>query len=115
MGPSERPTAPLPPAGAPVFRATVHGLPFGDRARHLDRVEPREELVLIPDPPVGGSDDVWVHLLAGDPLGHLPHEIGSWLAPWMRRGGAARARVLKVGGPSVPSWKRLLVEVTCQV
>lgn len=103
---------PLPSGGAPVFRATVHGLAFGDRSRLLSRVQPREELVLIPDPP-GDVEDVWVHVAGGDPLGHLPREIGSWLAPWMRGGGLARARVLKVGDETVPSWKRLLVEVTC--
>lgn len=103
---------PFPNAGAPVFRTTVHGLAFGDRARLLSDVEPRQELLLIPDPP-GEVEDVWVHVVGGDPLGHLPREIASWLAPWMRRGGAARARVLKVGDESVPSWKRLLLEVTC--
>lgn len=101
------------PPEAPVFRATVHGLAFDDRARHLSRVSPRAELLLIPDPPGGSPDDVWVHMPEGDPVGHLPREIGVWLAPWMRRGGSARARVLKVGDATVPSWKRLLVEVTC--
>jgi len=95
-----------------VFRATIHGLPFGNRARHLSRVEPRQELVLIPDPP-GPIEDVWVHLVAGDPLGHLPREIARWLAPWMRSGGSTRARVLKVGDETVPSWKRLIIEVKC--
>lgn len=95
-----------------MFRATVHGLAFADRARHLSAVRPRQALLLIPDPP-GTAEDVWVHLEAGDPLGHLPREIGRWLAPWMRRGGSASARVLKVGDESVPSWKRLIVEVTC--
>ncbi|WP_423924581.1 hypothetical protein [Candidatus Palauibacter sp.] len=103
----------LPPLGAPVFRATVHGLAFEDRARHLDTVSPREELLLIPDPPGGQPDDVWVHVPAGDPVGHLPREIGAWLAPWMRRGGSARVQVLKVGPESEPSWRRLLVEVRC--
>ena len=103
----------IPPLGAPVFRATVHGLAFEDRARHLDDVRPREELLLIPDPPGGQPDDVWVHVPGGDPVGHLPREIGAWLAPWMRRGGAARVQVLKVGAESVPSWKRLLVEIRC--
>ena len=103
----------LPPLGAPVFRTTVHGLAFEDRARHLDTVSPREELLLIPDPPGGQPDDVWVHVPAGDPVGHLPREIGVWLAPWMRRGGSARVQVLKVGPESEPSWRRLLVEVRC--
>jgi len=107
------PATSLPSPGAPVFRATVHGLPFGDRARHLAGVEPTQPLLLVPDPPGTGIEDVWVHLQCGDLLGHLPREIGSWLAPWMRRGGTARARVLKVGDETVPSWKRLLVEVIC--
>lgn len=104
--------ASLSPPAAPLFRATVHGLAFANRSRHLSRVEPGGELLVIPDPP-GGLDQVWVHLQAGDPIGHLPNEIGRWLAPWMRGGGRARARVLKVGDETVPSWKRLLVEVTC--
>lgn len=103
----------IPARGAPVFRTTVHGLAFENRSRHLDAVRPREELLLIPDPPGGEPDDVWVHVPAGDPVGHLPREIGAWLAPWMRRGGSARVQVLKVGAESVPSWKRLLVEVRC--
>jgi hypothetical protein len=118
-----RQTTSLPPRGAEVFRATVHGIAFAGRARHLREVRARHELVLIPDPPVpvcgGGlpgtvSDQVWVHLPTGDPLGHLPEEISCWLAPWMRRGGTAHARVLRVGDETVPSWKRLLVEVTCR-
>ncbi|MFV1986589.1 MAG: hypothetical protein ACC682_04880 [Gemmatimonadota bacterium] len=104
--------APFPSAGAPVFRATVHGLPFADRSRHLSSLEPRQALLLIPDLP-GDVEQVWVHVPGGDPLGHLPGEIASWLAPWMRSGGLARARVIKVGDDTVPSWKRLLVEVTC--
>lgn len=118
MRPSQEPetagAGPLPERGAPIFRATVHGLAFEDRSRHLEAVRPRQELYLIPDPPGGVRDDVWVHIPAGDPLGHLPPEIGDWLAPWMRRGGVARARVLRVGDDTVPSWKRLLVEITCR-
>jgi hypothetical protein len=108
-----RQPASIPPRGAEVFRATVHGIAFAGRARHLKDVRTRQELVLIPDPPGLESDHVWVHLQTGDPVGHLPEEIGSWLAPWMRRGGTARSRVLRVGDETVPSWKRLLVEVTC--
>ena len=103
----------LPPQAAPVFRATVHGIVFGDRTRHLDAMQPGDDLILIPDPPGADIDQVWVHLEQGDPVGHLPNEIGSWLAPWMRRGGRARATTVKVGDSSVPSWKRLLIEVSC--
>jgi len=103
----------LPPLAAPIFRATVHGLAFAGRTRHLGRVARGEPLVLIPDPPGGRVDQVWVHLTDGDPLGHLPDEIGRWLAPWMRSGGPARAHAVRVGDASVPTWKRLLVEVVC--
>jgi len=88
--------SPFPSAGAPVFRATVHGLAFANRSRHLEGLQRGQALVLIPDPPAD-VEQVWVHGPSGDPLGHLPGEIASWLAPWMRGGGSARARVLKVG------------------
>lgn len=104
----------LPADGAPVFRATVHGLAFTDRADHLGDLTPGDRLLLIPDPPGAAPDQVWVHLPGGQPLGHLPDEIAGWLAPWMRRGGRARARTLRVGDDSVPSWKRLLLQVTCR-
>lgn len=104
---------PLPPRAAPRFRATVHGLVFGDRASRLQSVSSGDRLLLIPDPPGGEVEQVWVHLESGDPLGRLPDEIGSWLAPWMRGGGRTRVRALRVGDEAVPSWKRLLVEVRC--
>jgi hypothetical protein len=96
-----------------TFRTTVHGTVFGHRARHVDELAAGDRLLLIPDPP--GEDDpaVWVHLPEGDPVGHLPPEINAWLVPWMMRGGAAYARTLRVGGNEVPSWKRLLIEVSC--
>lgn len=98
-----------------TFRTTVHGTVFGHRASHLCDLEAGDRLVLIPDPP--GEDDpaVWVHLQSGDPVGHLPPEINAWLAPWMLRGGAASAIAVRVGGSDVPSWKRLLIEVSCGV
>ena len=107
------PESALPPRAARVFRATVHGLPFGDRTRHLTRIRSGEPLMLVPDPPGSPTECVWVHLTAGDVVGHLPNEICSWLGPWMHRGGRARIRTLRVGDESVPSWKRLLVEVSC--
>lgn len=108
--------SPSLPSDAPsVFRATVHGLAFADRSRHLDRVDRGKPLLLVPDPPGGPVEQVWVHLPGEDPdpVGHLPDEIGRWLAPWMRNGGRAEARALRVGDEEIPSWKRLLVEVTC--
>lgn len=107
------PFSSLSPPAAPLFRATVHGLAFADRSRHLENLGPGDPLVLIPEPPDAAVDQVWVHLEGGDPVGHLPNEIARWLAPWMRGGGRAEARALRVGDPEVPSWKRLLVEVSC--
>lgn len=97
-----------------TFRTTVHGTVFCRRSSHLHHLEAGEELLLIPDPP--GADDpaVWVHMRGGDPLGHLPPEINAWLVPWMLRGGAASATTVRVGGSEVPSWKRLLIEVSCR-
>ena len=104
----------VPPKNQPAtFRTTVHGTVFGRRAEHLDVLEAGDNLLLIPDPPGEEEPAVWVHLPAGDPVGHLPPEINAWLAPWMLRGGAASATALKVGGSEVPSWKRLLIEVHC--
>lgn len=96
------------------FRTTVHGTVFGERASHLVDASAGDELVLIPDPPDADEPAVWVHLRGGDPVGHLPPEINAWLAPWMLRGGAASATVLRIGGSEVPSWKRLLIEVSCR-
>lgn len=99
---------------AATFRTTVHGTVFAQRTRSLCAAEAGDQLVLIPDPPGTGDPAVWVHVSGGDPLGHLPPEINAWLAPWMLRGGSASATVLRVGGSDVPSWKRLLIEVSCR-
>lgn len=66
---------------------------------------------MIPGPPVDDPPGIWVHLPGGDLVGHLPPEIENWLAPWMLRGGSARARVEKVEQESVPSWRRLVIQV----
>lgn len=109
-----KPAPPLPEHAPPCFRATVHGSVFARRSDHVERIRAGDELLLIPDPPVQDQPEIWVHLPSGDPVGHLPPEIQSWLAPWMLRGGRARARALRVSGPETPSWRRLLIEVTCE-
>jgi hypothetical protein len=111
------PTDPRPfePPAASSFRATVHGLAFAGRSSYLAGLASGDRLLLIPDPPGSRPEQVWVHREGGDPLGHLPDEIGRWLAPWMRAGGRARGRALRVGDRSTPSWKRLLVRVDCRV
>lgn len=103
----------LLPRHPACFRATVHGTVFCERTQHLDEVHEGDELLLIPGPPIEDDPGIWVHLPGGDLLGHLPPEIEAWLAPWMLRGGRATARALRVSGPEVPSWRRLLIEVTC--
>lgn len=110
-----RPSPPFPSGRPRSFRATVHGTVFAGRDRHLSEMAEGDRLHLIPDPPIQEEPEVWVHLESGEPVGHLPPEIGSWLAPWMLRGGGARARVLRVKGSDAPSWGRLLVEVSCQI
>jgi hypothetical protein len=105
MTSESRPEAPA------TFRTTVHGTVFAKRTAVLRSAAAGDTLVLIPDPPDADEPAVWVHMRGGDTVGHLPPEINAWLAPWMLRGGAASATVLRVGGSEVPSWKRLLIEV----
>lgn len=109
----QRMPPPLPPHRPAQFRATVHGTIFGDRTRHLEHLHAGDELMLLPDPPVDDDPGIWVHAPSGDPVGHLPPEIEQWLGPWMLRGGRATARALRVSGAETPSWRRLLIEVTC--
>lgn len=111
---SETSPTELPPPAARAFRATVHGVAFGERAALLGRVREGDPLVLVPDPPIQPEPRVWVHLETGEPLGHLPDEIGAWLAPWLRKGGRATVRVIQLGSWNVPSWRRLVVEVECR-
>ena len=106
---------PLPPDGPPLFRVTVHGTVFGERGALIPLLEEGDALILLPDPPGTGVARVWVHRGEGDLLGHLPPEVEAWLAPWLRAGGRAVATVVKVQGAEVPSYRRVVVEVACQV
>ena len=106
---------PFPDGRPPHFRATVHGIAFADRDRHLEALEAGDSLYLIPDPPDQETPEVWVHRPGGDLLGHLPTEISAWLAPWLSEGGGASAKALKIHGSEVPSWRRLLLEVSCSL
>ena len=111
-----KPTPPPFPEGRPaLFRATVHGTVFADRERHLVHLTEGDSVRLVPDPPLQVEPEVWVHLESGEPVGHLPAEIATWLWPWMSRGGVAEARAVKVRGVDAPSWRRLLLEVSCRV
>jgi hypothetical protein len=108
-----RSSPPFPAGRPPLFRSTVHGTVFAGRDRYVDAVNEGDELRLVADPPVQEEPEVWVHLQSGEPIGHLPAEIARWLWPWMSRGGVATARAVRVGGADVPSWRRLLLEVSC--
>lgn len=109
----QRKCPPLPSRLSDRFRATVHGLVFGERSRHLARIHEGDPLVLLPGPPIDSAPGVWVHVRGGDLLGHLPPEIETWLGPWIQDGGSATARAIRVSGREVPSWRRLLIEVNC--
>lgn len=104
---------PLPEEFPESFTVTVHGTCFGGREQLLEGLARGDELALVPDPPVQEEPEVWVHLVSGRPVGHLPPEVSAWLAPWLQRGGVARARTLRVHGPDAPSWRRLVIEVVC--
>jgi len=106
---------PFPYGHPPLFRSTVHGIVFAGRDRFVDDLHDGDRLRLIADPPVQDEPEVWVHLASGEPIGHLPPDIGAWLWPWLSRGGMATATLLRVRGSDVPSWRRLLLEVSCVV
>jgi hypothetical protein len=110
-----RPSPPFPKGRPAHFRSTVHGTVFAGRDRFVDEVSEGDELRLVADPPVQDDPEIWVHLPSGEPIGHLPPDIARWLWPWMSCGGVASARALKVHGADAPSWRRLLLEVTCKV
>ena len=93
------------------FRATLHGIAFAGRERHLDTLEEGDPFLVVPDPPGGEEPGVWIHLPSGDPVGHLPPEIATWLWPHLQAGGGAQARVLRVHGAETPSWRRVVVQV----
>lgn len=109
----QRTRPPFPADHPACFRTTVHGTVFCERARQLDRLRPGDELVILPGPPLDDEPGVWIHSIDGDVIGHLPPEIEFWLAPWMLRGGSARAHTVKICDEHTPSWRRLIIEVDC--
>ena len=110
-----RDDAPLPPPDPPEAsrcRTNVHGSVFAARTTVIDRLQPGEPLLLVPDP---AADDeapaVWVHVAGGDVLGHVPVQVAAWLGPWMLAGGRCQANVVAVKGPEVESWNRIEIEL----
>jgi len=92
----------------------VHGTVFGKRGAQISLLEEGDGLLLLPDPPDSRVPRIWVHRMEGDLIGHLPPEVEAWLAPWLQAGGKAVGRVVRIRGGDVPSYRRLLVEVTCE-
>ncbi|MCH7992289.1 MAG: hypothetical protein IIC35_07715 [Gemmatimonadetes bacterium] len=107
------PSPPFPEGQPSRFRATVHGTVFAGRDRFVEGLCDGDEVRLVADPPMKDEPGVWVHLESGEPIGHLPPDIASWLWPWLIHGGVAKARLLRVRGDDVPSWRRLVLEVSC--
>jgi hypothetical protein len=105
--------AAVPPPYDPNFRTAVYGTVFGERMDVVHRLHAGDRLILVPDPPGTDNPFVWVHASGGDVVGHLPGTISRWLAPWMFRGGRARAEVKRIEGDEVASWRRLIIEVDC--
>ena len=96
------------------FRTAVLGTVFGTRTEVVHRLHQGDHLILVPDPPGTDIPAVWVHAAGGDLVGHLPFQIGVWLAPWMFDGGRCSARVEKVGSDDVESWRRLVIDIAFQ-
>lgn len=96
------------------FHTAVYGTVFARRTEVVHRLQEGDHLILVPDPPGTDVPAVWVHARGGDVIGHLPLQIAVWLAPWMLSGGRCGARVTRVGGDDVESWRRLVIEITCR-
>jgi hypothetical protein len=102
---------PLPPEELRL-RSNVHGTVFAARTQVVERLQPGDPLLLVPDPPQPEEPAaVWVHVAGGDVLGHLPVQVAAWLAPWMLTGGRCRAVVTQVRSADVASWHRIEIEL----
>jgi hypothetical protein len=97
--------------GAETFRTPVYGTVFGHRREVVQRLNPGDRLILVPDPPGSDPPTVWVHARGGDVVGHLSPDVNAWLAPTMLEGSCYGAQVEAVRGTDVASWKRLVIAV----
>ena len=115
MSGTARDDAPLPPPLPPEelrHRTNVHGTVFAARTSVVDRVQPGDRLLLVPDPPADDEPPaVWVHVAGGDVLGYIPTQIAAWLAPWMLAGGRCKAIVVAVRGAEAASFNRIEIEL----
>lgn len=97
--------------GAERFSTPVYGTVFARRSQVVNRLQPGDRLILVPDPPGAEPQTVWVHARGGDVVGHLSPDVSAWLAPWMLAGGCYGAEVSDVRGDDTASWKRLVITV----
>ena len=115
MSGTAREDAPLPPPLPPEelrHRTNVHGTVFAARTSVVNRVQPGDRLLLVPDPPADDEPPaVWVHVAGGDVLGYVPTQIAAWLAPWMLAGGRCQASVIVVRDADVASFNRIEIEL----
>ena len=96
---------------ADEFDTPVYGTVFAGRAEVVQRLQPGDMLILVPDPPGIDDPNVWVHARGGDVIGHLRPDIGASLSKWMLQGGRCTAAVVEVGSGDVASWRRLVIKV----
>ena len=97
---------------APQFDVAVYGTIFGERRTAVQRLNPGERLILVPDPLGVDQPSVWVHAPGGDVLGHLSPDINRWLVPRMLDGARYSAIVKELHAGSTESWKRLIITLT---
>jgi hypothetical protein len=100
--------------GTERFQTHVYGTVFADRAGVVSRLQPGDRLILVPDPPGTRDPSVWVHAAGGDVVGHLAPDINRWLVPLMLAGRRCGAEVTAVAGADAPSWRRLVITITCR-
>jgi hypothetical protein len=97
---------------APQFDVAVYGTIFGARRIAVERLNPGDRLILVPDPHGVEDPSVWVHATGGDVIGHLSPDVNRWLVPKMLAGVRYSAYVKSIGGDATESWKRLVISVT---
>src|SRR4051812_29472554 len=94
---------------AKQFDVPVYGTIFGARRTAVQRLQPGDRLILVPDPAGVEDPSVWVHAIGGDVIGHLSPDINRWLVPRMLNGARYSAVTKSIGGETTESWRRLVI------
>ena len=97
---------------AQQFDVPVYGTIFGDRRIAVQRLQPGDRLILVPDPAGVEQPSVWVHATGGDVVGHLSPDVNRWLVPRMLAGGRYSAVTKSIGAETTESWRRLIITIT---